>query len=316
MKSIFIHIGMPRTGTSFLQQKVFPNLTGIDFYGVETCYYSAPWNRMQYADDSLYNAAEFKESIDAIGAESVLFSNELLVGQSAYFNFVNRSLIARRLQAAMPDATIVLVLRGQAEVLKSLYSIALHGAESRALDDFVWDGANDQHKTHQTTDGAAPAYFNTVGGHEHLDGYLYKPLLDLYTGLFPKVEVLLYEDLLNDPMKIASRFENIFGKLTKETRGAFEQREKVHKGVGASQAEKLRKLNLGYHAAQSSAVRQRLFNSKKRKILKGEDSVQLAFSEPMQQRLIEHYSEANKDLAAAYPALELERHASTYFLNI
>lgn len=306
---------MPRTGTSFLQQKVFPNLDGIEFYGLETSYYSPAWNRMQYADDTLYDAVDFKRAVDALAGNQKLFSNEWLVGQSVYFNYVNRSMIARRLHEAMPDATIVLVLRGQAEVLKSLYSIALHGWESRSLDDFVWDGANDQHKPHKTTDGAGPAYFNTVNGHEHLDGYLYKPLLDLYTNLFPKVEVLLYEDLLNDPAKIADRFDSIFGTMTPEVRAHFESRTKVHQGVGASQAARLQKMNLGYHAAQSNSVRQRLFNRKKRSILKGEDNTALAFSQAMQKRLTEYYSEANKVLATAYPDLGLERYADTYFLN-
>jgi hypothetical protein len=72
---------------------------------------------------------------------------------------------------------------------------------------------------------------------------------------------------------------------------------------------------LGYHAAQSNSVRQRLFNRKKRSILKGEDNTALAFSQAMQKRLTEYYSEANKVLATAYPDLGLERYADTYFLN-
>ncbi len=316
MRSEIIHIGMPRTGTSFLQQKVFPHLPGVDFYGLDTAYYSQPFNRMQYADDTLYDPTEFKNAVDELAGDKILLSNEWLSGQSVYFNYVNRSLIARRMHEAMPYATIIVFLRGQAEVLKSLYSIALHGWEQRTLDDFVWDGPNFSQREHITTDGAAPAYFNTSGGYEHLDGYLYKPLLDLYKKLFPKVEVLLYEDLLNAPEKIADRLEAIFEMpLPADVRATFTKREKVHQGVGATQAEKLRKLNQGYHHAQLNKTRQRIFNYKKRNILKASSDTPLTFSSQMLQRLSEYYRTPNNQLSESYPELELDRYADQYFLN-
>lgn len=315
MRSVYLHIGMPRTGTSFLQQKVFPNLPGIDFYGLDTAYYSEPFNKMQYADDTLYNPEEFQKACDDLKGEKVLLSNEWLVGQSVYFNYVNRSQIARRLSAAMPNASVILFIRGQAEVLKSLYSIALHGWEQRTPDEFIWNGQNYQARQHQTSDGAAPAYFNTAGGHEHLDGYLYQPLIELYRNLFPKVEVFLYEDLLNDPQRVVDRLENIFdAALPVEAKASILKRERMHQGVGASQAKRLRKLNKYYGLAQNGKSKKRVFNYSKRRILNSAKSESLSFSTETKQMLKEFYSAPNQVLAQTFPELKLERYKEEYFL--
>ena len=54
---------MPRTATTFFQKFVFPNLPNISFHGIETAYYSEPFNKLQYSDDSFYNHSIFDDFI-------------------------------------------------------------------------------------------------------------------------------------------------------------------------------------------------------------------------------------------------------------
>ncbi len=314
MTQHFLHIGMPRTGTSFLQQKVFPKVEGLSFYGLETTHSSVAFNKMQYADDTLYDANEFAAAVNALQGEKVLLSNENFIGQSVYFNHINRTAIAKRLHAAMPQATVILFLRNQPDLLKSLYSIALHWKEDKTLEEFVWNGAIDHHRTKVGTGGALPSYFNTTDGHEQLDGYLYGPLIELYKGLFPNVEVLLYEDLLFNPTKVRQRLETILGvAFSEEVRQTFERKEKVHQGVGSVQAQRLRKLNRYHGLAHGSTNKQRLYNKRKRSILQQTDGSALAFPASLHTTILNFYRAHNQQLAEKYPELELSRYAHLYF---
>lgn len=271
---------------------------------------------MLYADDTLYQPEAFQAAVDGLAGERVVLSNELFVGQSVNFNYVNRSQVARRLHQAMPEATVLLCIRGQAELLKSLYSIALHGDEQRSLEEFIWNGAVDQHREHATTAGAAPSYFNTSGGYEQLDGYLYQPLIDLYRSLFPKVVVLVYEDLIHAPERYIQSLEEAVGvSINDDVKAEILAGKKVHKGVGLEQAQRLRKLNRYYDAAHRSTNKQRIYNYRKRKILSGESSTKLQFSAATQAVLRDFYGPANEALNKAIPTLQLERYAEYYLMK-
>jgi len=317
MAQRFLHIGMPRTGTSFLQTKVFPSLPNLSFYGVETAHYSDPFNQLLYADESWFDAAAFAASLAKLPGERQLFSNELFVGQGMYFNFSNRTRTAKRLASAMPNARVLVYLRGQQSILKSLYSIALHGGETRSLDEFVWEESQHQHRTRNDAAGAAPAWFNTFDGHEHLSGYDYKPLLDLYHSLFSHVEVVLYEDLSADPDRVCVALERwLQADLPAQERNMILNGSKVHAGVGARQAEKLRKINRRHQLALSTGgTAARLYYFRKRKILREKGDAPLQFSTALSQRLSAWFGPRNSALQAAYPHLELNRYAGAYDIS-
>ncbi len=320
MKDYFIHIGMPRTGTTFLQKKVFPNIDNHHFYNIEYTYYSRAFQRMIYADDTLYNPAEFKKAIDELKGDKIILSNELLVGQSLFMHYGNRSQIARRLQEAMPNATIVLYIRNQLDILKSLYLISVNWKETKSLEDFIWFPGReltlDDYHDKNIDDLSSHLYYNTHESHEHVEGYLYKPLIDLYKSLFPKVEIVLYEDFATEPKTVLNQLEKLFGQeFNNEVRSAFLDKKPVHKSIGKRNAELIRKANKWQDLLEQKKLTKRTFNKYRRYIEhKVVSKESLNYSKKLKQKLIEYYQPYNRELHAAYPEIGIDRYKDQYLL--
>ena len=126
MKKIFIHIGLPKTATTFFQEIVFPNIPTVYYIGRPYTQGNYAFNLLQYADDVLYNPSFLKEELSLIEnsasrKEFILISDELFYGYPLY-NFINRSSIAKRLSETIPDAEIILFLRNQEDLILSLYN--------------------------------------------------------------------------------------------------------------------------------------------------------------------------------------------------
>jgi hypothetical protein len=122
-KEIFIHIGYPKTATTFLQNQYFPMRKEIKLFTL---------HNKSYYDDSkeiihLFNLVDdivFETKKDEIrGIIEKVYENKILISAEG-FSFgtkINRLEILRRLKLVFPDAKILIVLRDQLDLLKSIY---------------------------------------------------------------------------------------------------------------------------------------------------------------------------------------------------
>ena len=97
MRKIFIHVGLPKTGTTFLQEKVFPKMD-VNFIYKE-------------------NLVTAKLSLDKVN----LISDEDLSHKIDIFG-TNKYEIANRIHRLFPNAKIIVVFREKEKWLKSLYN--------------------------------------------------------------------------------------------------------------------------------------------------------------------------------------------------
>lgn len=192
-----IHIGLPRTASTFLQRQVFPKITGFDFIGVDKTFYAPPFQKLLYQDESLYKELGRSELIDS-KSENILLSNELFCGQSLGMNSTNRTRTALRLKKVFPEAEIILVLRNQLSLFESLYSIAVYGGYSKRPEDFVKIGSSER-------------AYDTFTPNEHAESYLLTPLVGLYQEHFSKVHVFLFEDFSSEPDAFFKKFKSKIG---------------------------------------------------------------------------------------------------------
>ena len=276
---------------------------------------------MIYQDDTLYQKADFAAQIAALEGERILLSNENYIGQSLYYQHSNRTRIAQRLHEAMPQATIILVLRNQIDILKSLYLISVNSHEEKTLEDFVYlprEGyTHAMHQAGDRSDYKTYQYYNTFDAHEHVDSYLYGPLIELYKRLFPRVEILLYEDLKARPEVVIDRLESIFEvELPPVAKQAFQPGNKVNSSPGKRQANLLRKANRWHHVAANNRFFFGLYNRYKRYVQhKVKSSDKLDFSPEMRQQLTDFYREHNQALAQALPEVDFSPYRSKYLLD-
>ncbi|MBL4670178.1 MAG: sulfotransferase domain-containing protein, partial [Flavobacteriales bacterium] len=306
MKNHFIHIGMPRTGTTFLQRKVFPNIDGFQAYSLPYSHYNEAFHKMIYMDDSLYDENEFKHEIAQLKGDNIILSNENFIGQSLFYHHSNRTRIAQRLHKAMPNATIILYLRNQLDLLKSLYLITVSWKENKSLDDFVWTKREpytieDSHNG-KVEYGEKDGYYSTFETHEHLDGYIYNNLIELYKNLFPNVEIILYEDFISKPIKVQDRLERIFNvTFNEKVSSSFKNKEVINQGVNKRQAAWLSKLNKWHDVVEGSNFNSRALVKLKRLVKKHIHSdKELEFSPEVKQKIIDFYRPYNQELAKKY----------------
>lgn len=312
-QQVYIHIGMPRTATTFLQQEIFPHLPEIEFYGLNETHYSEAFNKLQFADDSFYDATIIQEVKQTWKANKILLSNENFIGQSTHFNHINRSMIAKRLSDTFPDAKILLVLRNQVDLLASLYSINLQWKETRNIDDFIWEPF--QEKV-QNVGGPASSYYNTTEGYECLDGYNYLPLIELYQSLFNKVEVLLFEDFINQPEQFSTQLATFFDTDKEIIEHRISNQPKMNSGVSQKQANKLTKLNKYSAISEKSALGNRVYNKLKRNIIQAKSNGSKPFfSTKKETELKAYFHKNNSILHAKYPELGLNKYAKDYYLE-
>ncbi|MCO6499335.1 MAG: hypothetical protein J5I47_03040 [Vicingus serpentipes] len=311
---------MPRTGTTFLQRKVFPFIENHQFYGLPYSHYSEAFHKMMYMDESLYNENEFIKEINSLKGDNIILSNENFIGQSLFFYHSNRSRTAHRLHKAMPNATIILYLRNQIDLLKSLYLITVGWKENKSLDEFVWTKRNPYTLTDNYNGnnnyGEKDAYYSTFNSHEHLDGYIYNPLIKLYKELFPNVEIILYEDFISDPDKVQKRLEGIFNtNFNAEIVNSFKNKELLNQGVNKRQADWLSKINKWDDVVKDSDFNSKALNRLKRWVKNNVKSDQkLDFSPEKKEIITNFYRPHNQQLAKDFPELELHNYAKDYLL--
>ncbi len=149
-KRIILHVGLHKTATTFLQERVFPNLPGVAFVH--------PLHRPQPGDgpierfmlelffrnaasiDLARHAEEIGEWLAGVDAPTVLISSEAIVGWPIE-NHSNFAVNADMLHALFPNAQIWLVVRRQDKWVESAYAQLLKAGFSTSIERYLnWDG--------------------------------------------------------------------------------------------------------------------------------------------------------------------------------
>lgn len=236
---IFIHVGLPKTASTYLQKAVFPHLKNITYIGRPYTQENFAFNSLQYAENGIYDDSQVKQEIDKIinkvdTKNSILISDELFSGYP-FYNFINRGMIAERLKKLFPDAEIILFLRGQCDLILSLYNQLVKNG---------WF-YNDLNKTFFYSPGKGFSIEDWVNGNKNwninnryinhqskfsTEHFRYSKLYELYNNLFNNVNVFLYEDLIKYPDSVLKKLVSL---LHSEVPQKFEynQHDKINKSI-------------------------------------------------------------------------------------
>ncbi len=217
-KKLFVHVGYPKTASSFLQQKVFPQLERTAFISHPFTQDNQALNKLQYADDALYDPAELQREIDRLfmmnPGKNLLLSDEHFCGLS-FMNFINRGSIAQRLAKLDLELEILIFIRGQEAIIKSLYNQYLKMGMYDAPMDRPFISTPGRGMPYEDYESCAATWESkrryidqmSLMSTEH---FKYSKLLDFYTPLFARTHVFLYEDLVADPQRVVTKLQAVF----------------------------------------------------------------------------------------------------------
>lgn len=137
MKPVYLHLGMPKTGTTFLQARCFPYLKGI-------CY---PDKEMMALLDLIIHTnpifldlprakQETASALAKMTEASLLISHERLFGNMLR-NFHDNTYLACCLKVIFPEAKLIIVIRRQDELVESIYKQSLQSYYYQRLNSFL-----------------------------------------------------------------------------------------------------------------------------------------------------------------------------------
>lgn len=181
--SILVHIGYPKTASTWLQKAIFKPQTDVCYLGrystnnVCIQFIRTPEHILSpYFEGTVDNVAEVvSEKHKESKGKLIVLSDENLVG-NAYLSGINAKSIALRIRNTVPTAKILIIVREQASMILSIYLQYLRAGGTQSISEFL-------HGRYT----AASALFSP-------DFYAYAKTVELYRDLFNnEVLVMPYE---------------------------------------------------------------------------------------------------------------------------
>lgn len=188
MKMHYLHIGFPKTGTSFCQKLIFPYF--------KNAYYNPTYD-LDKLDEILFNPfSKIKPERKKIDLKPIILSKESYIG-SIFFGARDFKSNLEIIKSTFQNVKIIITIRDQTRLINSLYVQYVQQGGYKSLDKFLWGKAK----------YFGDDYFNA-------DILRYDIVIKQIEKTFGENNLLVlnYRDLKNDPVdfiKQISRFMNL-----------------------------------------------------------------------------------------------------------
>jgi len=188
-----IHIGYPKTGTTWFQQKFYPTIENVRFISREELI-----ENLINIDVFSFNPSTARGIFEQLSDGKVMIiCEELLVGGLdigfGIGEFIKE--VANRIKKTFPEGEIVIFIRNQEQMILSAYSQYIKAGGTFSLSSYV----NSQTR------------FKAFFKNHHLFNlkfFEYDRIIELYVSLFgrDKVHIFLYEDFAINPEQFIDNY--------------------------------------------------------------------------------------------------------------
>ena len=290
-----IHIGYPKTASTWFQKAFYPHLKSPRYIGRDAIKEAlADWNALDF------NPAAFREKLGLGEHEAGLISEEGLCGylHNGGVGGMVSMVLAQQLKAAYPDARIVIFIRSQPSILVAAYAQYVRSGGTHSARRYFFP--KDYLIRHRASTYKQPRF--------DIDFFRYSRLVGLYERLFGRanVHLFLYEDFAAGGVDFLHRYADALG-LDVDWEKVSVERRLASYSLGLMQA--ARAMNL--LTARSVSDKASLAHipgwyDARRALLEGVNRTGLAGGSPSLERLVgkptarwlaDHYVEDNRGLA-------------------
>lgn len=204
---IYFHIGYPKCGSTSLQENLFSGHSEINHFGKENTNFKYFYSKLKHRK---YYDAEIRSDLiksKLLFSKINVFSDEGLSNQF-YSTVIDNYSKALKIKNNFPNAKIIIVIRNQADLLRSFYDFSI---PDESLNKWL-----------QTEF----AQYQKISSDDHfLDSLKFDKIIAYYQSLFGlnNVLVLLFEDLKYNPKQFANKLSTFLNISEQETIIAMNQ---------------------------------------------------------------------------------------------
>ena len=213
----YIHVGVPKSGTTFLQRFVFNNIQNTKFEEL---------NNFNFSDSENLPCSSLYEYI--FGSNQIMYSEEvnrkifdnvrnhfespginkyILSRESLTHHEYNHELIVKKLKFLFPNAKIIISIRNQKEILFSKFlwhlkswNHVFYAKKNNSFNKFIVNEFSDKNYKFRIR--------NSINYHNVIKNY------EKYFGQ-ENILIILYEDLKNNKNKLINKLEDFIGEKVK-----------------------------------------------------------------------------------------------------
>lgn len=241
-QEIICHIGFPKTGTTFLQTTIFPNIEGVNY--IKSNILKDILHDLIEKDDSFYDEDKVHAELAKrhIANSRMLFSYEPLTGHHLKTEFANRSQIARRLKSANVSKVII-TIRNQTDILESTYKQYIKSGGVLKISEFFDFNGNPN-----------PWFY--------INYFNYERIIDVYSNIFGRENVMIiqYEDFYSNNKLLNHQFARFLNLEKNDFQITTELR--INKSLSNFSVKLLRILNhLTYNSYNPSSLISKKFST-------------------------------------------------------
>ena len=202
--NVTIHIGLPKTGTKYLQNNIFDKIENVYYMKWDEFYFTHVFLMLNYLN-SYVQKEEVKQKIehyyDTFDDYHLLISDESITTAWAYGK--NLYTTAKALKYIFPEARILLSLREQYPILESLYCQAIREGAWLSVNSFI---------RYDERFNIFNRIEHTTYPHIDVDYFKYDDIIDVYKKEFgsDSIKILLYEKFKYDSETYIRDLSNYF----------------------------------------------------------------------------------------------------------
>lgn len=135
--NIYLHVGMPKTATTFLQARCFPYYKGLHYQNKDI---RDLVDRIIYTNPIFLDLKRTRQEFDGLlrnmSEERLLISQERLFGNMLR-NYHDNVYLAGCLKVVFPNAKLIMVIRKQDELVESIYKQSLQSWHHQGINNFL-----------------------------------------------------------------------------------------------------------------------------------------------------------------------------------
>lgn len=295
MKPI-VHVGYPKTGTTWFQTVFFPNVQNVKYISKEEV-------KKNIIEPSFFefNALNIKDLVFDEKEVTYLLSSEDFIGaiNAGWNRGLSMKENALRIKQIFGDVTIVLFIRNQIELLSSAYS------------QYIKNGGTYKIKKYLTN------FKQMLFSKDHLDFY---STIKFYEDYFGKdnVHIFLYEDFEKNPRDFVKMFSEKYKLNFDENEINFDLR--VNRKLHPRLTNSLRKINkLSSHGNAFKnyyihvppihlTLRKFIFWLNERRLFSIQESFSKKILKKQYQEIYDFYSEKNRMLINEYDLVNIKEY--------